>query len=104
MFGFGAKYDPKKITSEVEKGEAILVDVRTDDEWNNGHAQPAIHLSVDRISKGEVPTTDKQKKLYLYCASGGRSGMATHTLKQKGYNCENLGGFSGWKSAGGPTV
>lgn len=102
MFGFGPKIDPKKIIDEVSEGSAVLVDVRRDDEWNSGHAAGAMHLSVDRIAGGAVPTPDKNTKIYLYCASGGRSGMATQTLKSKGYNAENIGGFSGWKAAGGP--
>lgn len=101
MFGFGTKIDVSRISKEIENNGALLVDVRSDDEWKSSHASGAILLSVDRISRGEVPTKDTSKKIYLYCASGGRSGIATQILRQKGYDAENIGGFSGWRSAGG---
>lgn len=103
MFGMGKKVDAAEITKEMQEGKALLVDVRGDDEWDNSHAKGAVHLSVDRIMSGETPTKDTSKKLYLYCASGGRASMAASKLKSAGYTVENLGGLSGWKSAGGAT-
>lgn len=103
MLGFGKKIDIDAITAELKEGKAYLVDVRGNDEWSSLHAKDALHLSVDRIMNGEVPTKDKSKKLYLYCASGGRASMAASKLKASGYSVENLGGLSSWKSAGGAT-
>lgn len=104
MLGFGKKIDAESIAAELNGGSAYLVDVRGNDEWDSGHAKGALHLSVDRIMGGEVPTKDKSKKLYLYCASGGRASMAAAKLKASGYSVENLGGLSAWKNAGGATV
>lgn len=101
MFGFGKKIDVETINKEIGEGSAVLVDVRNDNEWEAGHAKGAMHLSVDRILNGEAPTTDTSKKVYLYCASGGRSGMATSYLQGKGYDAENIGGLSSWRGAGG---
>lgn len=101
MFGMGKQIDVATITKEINDGTAVLVDVRGDDEWHSGHAKGAMHLSVDRISRGELPTKNKETKVYLYCASGGRSGMAANILKSKGIKTENLGGFSSWRRAGG---
>lgn len=101
MFGMGKKIDAEGITQEIKDGKALLVDVRGDDEWSSGHAKDAMHLSVDRIMQGELPTKDTSTKLYLYCASGGRAGMAANYLKGKGFGVKNLGGLSGWSSAGG---
>lgn len=101
MFGMGKKIDAAEITKEVNAGTALLVDVRGTDEWSSGHAKGAMHLSVDRIMGGELPTKDTSKKVYLYCASGGRAGMAANFLKSKGFQTENLGGLSSWKSSGG---
>ncbi|MGB3945623.1 MAG: rhodanese-like domain-containing protein [Candidatus Saccharimonadales bacterium] len=103
MFGLGKKIDATAITKEVEADEAYLVDVRGNDEWDALHAKGALHLSVDRIMNGELPVADTSKKLYLYCASGGRASMAATKLKSKGFTVENLGGLSSWKSAGGAT-
>ena len=101
MFGMGKKIDASEIIQEIQAGKAILVDVRRDDEWHSGHAKSAIHLSVDRIMAGELPTKNKDTKVYLYCASGGRAGMAANALKTKGFTTENLGGLSNWKNSGG---
>lgn len=103
MFGFGKKIDVDSITAEMKDEKAYLVDVRDDDEWNSLHAKDALHLSIDLIMNGEVPTKDKSKKLYLYCASGGRASMAASKLKSRGYTVENLGGLKAWISAGGVT-
>lgn len=101
MFGMGKKIDISAINTEIEEDTAYLVDVRGNDEWDSGHAAGALHLSVERIMSGAVPTKDKTKKLYLYCASGARSSMAASKLKSSGYVVENIGSISGWKSAGG---
>lgn len=103
MFRSSSFTDPRIISKEIEKGEALIVDVRRDDEWMSGHARNAVHLSVERIMEGEVPTKDKSKKIYLYCASGNRSGIAANLLEKRGYDTTNIGGFSHWQAAGGPT-
>lgn len=101
MFGMGKKIDAKAIAEEIKKGTAVLVDVRETGEWQSGHAKDAIHISVDRIMNGDVPTRDKNKTVYLYCRSGGRASMAAQHLKGQGYTVENLGGLSAWRGAGG---
>lgn len=103
MFGFGKKIDINEITGEMKENRAYLIDVRRNEEWDESHAEGALHLSVDRIMNGEVPTKDTSKKLYLYCASGGRASMAASKLRTDGYTVENLGGLSDWKGAGGAT-
>lgn len=103
MFGFGKRIAVDQINSEVADGKAMLIDVRGDDEWDAGHAKGAAHLSVERIMSGDVPTKDKERKLYLYCASGGRASMAQQMLQGKGYEVENLGGLRDWRAAGGAT-
>jgi phage shock protein E len=75
---------------DIENGKAILVDVRTVDEYNSGHAAYAFNAPLDEISSADL---DKNKRLYLYCASGGRSQMAAMLLSQKGYDVVNIGGL-----------
>lgn len=101
MFGFGPKIDIDTFNDEIKKGKAVLVDVREEDEWRTGHAVGAMHLSVNRIAAGELPTQNTDTKIYAYCASGGRSGSAAQILKKKGYKVINIGGLSSWRSAGG---
>lgn len=101
MFGMGKKIDTKAIAEEIKEGKAVLVDVRGTGEWQSGHAKDAMHISIDRIMGGDVPTKDKNKTVYLYCQSGGRASMAAQHLKSRGYTVENLGGLNAWRSAGG---
>lgn len=97
----GKKVDAVGITKEMQNGKALLIDVRGDDEWKAGHAKDGMHLSVDRIMQGELPTKDTSTKLYLYCASGGRAGTAANKLNGKGFETKNIGGLSSWRIAGG---
>lgn len=101
MFGFNKKFDASEITTEVLAHQALLIDVRENDEWDAGRAKEALHLSVERIMNGESPTKDTSKTLYLYCASGGRASVAAGILTQKDYTAKNLGGLRDWKAAGG---
>lgn len=72
-----------------------VIDVRSKEEWDSGHVESAAHIPhteiADRIS--EV-TTDKDAKIVLYCAVGGRAGTAKEDLEEQGFtNVENAGGY-----------
>lgn len=102
MFGFGSpQIDVKQIQEEIDSGEAMLVDVRTGGEYQMAHAKGAANVELERILQGEVPVNDTDTKLYVYCASGNRSGMAQQMLKGKGYEVINIGGLGNWQAAGG---
>lgn len=80
---------------------AVILDVRTDDEWNDGFIPGAI---LNDIYKGQgfiyrLEELDKTKNYYVYCKSGGRSGQACNIMKQMGFeNAYNLeGGFMNWQ-------
>ena len=63
----------------------IIIDVRTIEEWKKGHLDGAIHVEwQDILSISD--TVAKDKKLYLYCRSGNRSGKATKMLNEIGYH------------------
>lgn len=97
--------DTKQITQEVASGEAVLLDVRRDDEWNFGHPAPAERFEYERIENGEFPNVPKDKKIYLCCNSGGRAGRAKAILEEIGFtNVENAQGVVQWKEAGGEVV
>ena len=83
----------------------VLVDVREDREWTDGHAAGAVHLSkgtIERDIETEVP--DKNTTLVLYCGGGYRSALAADALQKMGY--ENVisldGGWRAWNAAGLP--
>lgn len=75
--------------------DVIVIDVRSEDEWNSGHVDQAIHIPHTEIGEriSEV-TDDKDAKIVLYCAVGGRAGMAKAKLEELGFtNIENGGGY-----------
>jgi sulfur-carrier protein adenylyltransferase/sulfurtransferase len=96
--------------SEVDAHEAaaledsIWIDVRDDDEWQEGHIPGATHVGRGSLeSKIEAVVPDRDAPVVLYCASGNRSVFAAKTLGELGYgNAHSLkGGFTEWKRNGG---
>jgi molybdopterin/thiamine biosynthesis adenylyltransferase/rhodanese-related sulfurtransferase len=81
-----------------------LVDVRETEEWDAGHLPGARHVPRGHLEsriEGAVP--DRSQRVVLYCASGNRSALAAHTLREElGYeNVESLtGGITLWKDRG----
>lgn len=83
----------------------LLVDVREDNEWANGHIPDAVHLGrgiIERDIEKSVPDTGT--KLILYCGGGFRSALVAENLQKMGYtNVESMdGGWKGWVGAGLP--
>ena len=75
---------------------SILVDVRTNAEWNDGYIETAIHIPLNElIEKIELIAKNKELRIYLYCRSGNRSGKAEQALQNNGYiNARNIGGIN----------
>lgn len=73
----------------------FLIDVRTPQEFAEGHLAGAINIEHQEIvAKIGSVTTDKNARIELYCRSGRRSGIAQGLLKNAGYqNAVNLGSF-----------
>ena len=85
--------------------EAVIVDVRRDDEWAAGHADRAVHWELAKLEAGQMPDIPKDKKIYTYCAAGKRAGQAADILKANGWtDVHNLGGLPDWKEAGGQVI
>lgn len=88
------------------QGGALLVDVRTAEEFATGHLPGAINISHGEIVEGLTAlNTAKSTEVVLYCRSGNRSGMATSSLAEAGFsNAMNAGGYSSlkpfWDAAG----
>ena len=80
---------------------AVILDVRTDEEWNDGIIPDAIHIDIYK-GQGfiyELDQLDKSKNYYVYCKAGGRSGQACNIMQQMGFeNTYNLvGGIMQWQ-------
>ena len=103
-----AKSQIKEITIDemLQHNEPyVLLDIREDHEWQNGHLPEAMHLGKGIIER-DIETTipDKTKTLVLYCGGGFRSALAADTLQKMGYLdvISLAGGFSAWRDAGLP--
>jgi rhodanese-related sulfurtransferase len=95
------------VKRRMDAGEKIvLIDVREDNEWAEGHLPGAVHLGkgiIERDVESRIPHNDA--KLILYCGGGFRSALAADNLQKMGYtNVESMdGGWKGWVQAGLPT-
>lgn len=74
-------------------GKPLIIDVRTEPEWREGHLEGALLIPYDTLgARIERVAPDKKAKVLLYCRSGRRSGIGLDTLKQLGYeDVTNLG-------------
>jgi len=75
----------------------MIIDCRTKEEYEEGHQEGAVNISVQDIMRGELGVLDtlpRDTEIRCYCASGARSGMAKQILESFGFtNIHNLGGF-----------
>ena len=93
------------VVAQTGAEKPIIIDVREDSDWNEGHAQGAIHLSRGIIElKIEDKIPDPNTPIVCYCGGGSRSALAVDNLQKMGYtNVASLaGGFKAWKDSGGP--
>lgn len=84
-----------KEATEYLRNGAMVIDVRSQNEFDSGHILQAYNMPLDRVDV-LVPTAvkDKNKVLLLHCASGVRSGLAKKKLEALGYkNVFNLGSY-----------
>lgn len=81
--------------------QAVILDVRTPEEVEEGYIPGAIHLDIYRGQEflDELEKLDKDKNYYVYCRSGNRSGQACALMQNAGFQkCYNLtGGFMEWE-------
>lgn len=91
MLGLGPKVDFKEL---VNNG-AIIIDVRSPNEFQYGHIKNSINIPLQTIGS-QLSKIDKNKVVITCCASGMRSGSAKGILKTKGYPIVHNGG--GWTS------
>ena len=82
---------------DTEEGYIIL-DTRTQEEYDEGHIPGAIQISHDEIEeKAEGMLPDKDQLILVYCRSGRRSKLAAETLVELGYtNIKEFGGIIDW--------
>ena len=102
----------EQTAAELERGDALLVDLREPDERAQQGAIPGavaaprgmLEFWADPTSSYHRPEFAPDRRIVLHCASGGRSALAADMLQQMGYTkvAHLDGGFKAWKEAGRP--
>ena len=85
----------------------VIIDVRTPEEYADGHIEKAINLNYhSETFKDELNKLDKDNIYLIYCRSGNRSGAALSIMEELGFGevYNMLGGIVQWESGGLPTV
>jgi rhodanese-related sulfurtransferase len=98
---------PREAAEKSKSGEAVIIDVREKDEWDEEHIPDAIHMSrgiIELDVEEKVPDTNTM--IVCHCGGGGRSALAAESLQKMGYkNVRSMaGGFKAWKAMGLPTA
>ncbi len=89
---------------EAVKAAALVIDVRSADEFAGGHLDRAENIPVDEVEArlgaiAEKVGSDKSKPIAVYCAAGGRAARAKQMLEKAGYtHVTNAGGYSDLKN------
>lgn len=92
------RLDQKGYESLIAEEEVVLLDVRTPNEFNQGHIPDAVLLPVDQITQAEEIVPDKSTPVVVYCRSGNRSSTAAKQLDNMGYKrVYDLGGIQSWR-------
>ena len=80
-----------KLQTIIDESNYIIVDVRTQEEYDEGHIKDSINIPYDTIN--ENTELDKSKTILVYCKSGKRSSIAESNLTNLGYKVYNLGAY-----------
>ncbi len=91
---FGIKSRAQKVREVLERG-AIIVDVRTPQEYNEGHITNSINVPLQQLETRISMIKKKNKPVITCCRSGSRSGRAKNILQKHGIECVNGGGWGG---------
>ena len=91
MSGLVEQYHWDEADGLLERKDALLLDVRTEGEYQNGHIPGAVNIPLDELRE-RLSELDQEKTLYVNCQSGLRSYLACRILSQNGFSCKNLAG------------
>ena len=103
----GAELGAAEFAAALKRPGTTIVDVRTPQEYAQGHLQGAVNLDVSSADfAARLATLDPSAPYAVYCHSGNRSGVAVAAMAEQGFtDAYHLGGGIGaWQSAGGEVV
>ncbi len=85
---------PKLYNEIMKENKPIIYDVRSQEEFDFGHAIDAKHWPITKLRQGDLPHVDLNTTIFTYCNSGNRAGEAADLLRQAGFiNAKSLGGL-----------
>ena len=95
-----------KIQENKNNPDLVILDVRTEDEYNEGHIENAINIDYySKSLKKDLNKLDKNKTYLVYCRSGSRSAKTVTIMEELGFKeVYNIGGMIDWTAAGYPSV
>lgn len=99
IFDFIKNSDINRALEEYrDNPNAVLVDVRTPQEYSQGHIPGSINVPLHALSQIEYHVSETDVPLYVYCRSGARSSQAAGILGALGYDLvKNIGGINSYR-------
>lgn len=98
--------DPNGAIRQINQADAVMLDVREDKEYAEGHISEALHIPLGVLDKrlGELESY-KSRPIIVYCRSGDRATRAGALLRKQGFQAvyKLAGGILAWKNANLPT-
>jgi rhodanese-related sulfurtransferase len=100
-----AEVDAGSARELIDTRDPLVVDVREQDEWDEGHIPGAIHFEGGRVAWEELPFP-QDRPLAIQCSSGNRSMSVSSVLRRRGYRnvIQVEGGITKWKMHGFPVT
>ena len=94
---------PERASTLLAAGEAQIIDVRQDAEWEQSRIAGAKHIPLEQLPARAEAEIDPDRPIVFQCRSGARSGMATDAFRAAGREAFNLaGGLEAWVGSGLP--
>jgi rhodanese-related sulfurtransferase len=101
-------FDLPTVSVDDLPADAVILDVREDEEWAAGHIQGATHVPMNRLPNTvayQPHALGGDRPIVVVCRMGGRSAAVTAWLSAQGFDAHNLhGGMLAWAQAGRPMV
>ncbi len=94
--------EPRRVAEMQRAGEIELIDIRQQDEWDEGHISGAVHILLEQLPS-RADSIPRDRPVVFHCRSGNRSAMAADAFRHDGYDAYNMaGGVQAWENAGLP--
>lgn len=94
---------PARVKELAERGEAQVVDVRTEAERDAARVPGTAHIPLERLEEAAPAELDRERPVVFYCRGGDRSAMAAEAFSASGWQASSMaGGIVAWAEEGLP--